>query len=160
MSNYPPPINDNLLQAKNSIIQSPAWLLWLQKVGGFKPEFYADQFTLDMTVGGVTHTISSIGFQPSAMICLATMDGGGVPASFGFATYSERHGRDEMSLYSTHATAAGTWASNTYLATFVQGIGVIGYCHTWTPGPDSMQFTYDKIGAPVGTAVINCFIIK
>jgi hypothetical protein len=75
--NNPPPINTPLYDALG-LIKSPAWLLWLQKVGGFKSEFYADQITFDTAVGGVTHTISKISFQPSAVIVTACMDGGGI----------------------------------------------------------------------------------
>jgi hypothetical protein len=166
LADIPVPINESLFQEwgqtqeLSGIVKSQAWLQFFRSLSGYKAEYYADQITLDTAVGGVTHTISSIGFQPSCAIVFACMDGGGVPASFGFGTYDSVYGRSEMSVYNTHAAVANTWSSNTYIATLVQGAGTIGYLHTWTPKPGSVVFTYDKIGLPVGTAVASVLLIK
>lgn len=157
--NNPPPINTPLYDPMGVIRSSP-WLLWLQKIGASIPQFYADDISVDLAAGGATHSISSIGFQPSACICLAVMDGGGVPVSLGFAQYDDVHGLEELCGYSTHASIANTWAGSDYLGTMVQSAVDIGYWHHWTPGPDIMTVTYDKIGNPVGTAILKFLMFK
>ena len=135
--------------------------MWLQQVGGFKPGSYVDQISVDLAVGSVTHTISSLPFQPSSCICLGAISGGNAAVSLGFAAINDVIGSSQGCVYNNHNAVAAQWLTNpNYLGMLVMSAGNVGYWHSLVYGPSSLTFTYDKTGTPTGTAVLNFMINK
>ncbi len=158
---YPPPTNSGIFNSPDSIVMSPAWMLWLNTVGGFKPEFYSDIITVDLSIGGTTHTISKIPFKPSAFLCVAAISGGNPALSIGVASYNEVIGSGQWCVYNNHNAVANQWnTSPSHIGIMVMGAGNLGYWYNAVFGPDFITFTYDKVGVPTGIGTLNLLVFK
>ncbi len=120
-----------------------------------KAEFYVGSFTRDLTTAAGAQTVTGPTFKPTAIFMLAATGAAG-EGSIGFS-----NGVLDAFLRDNYGITANTWNSSTSRSVSIITSGSIysqGYVTALLPR--GWTFTWEKAGAPTGTATIAYLAIR
>lgn len=118
--------------------------------------FFQGETTHDIAVEGA-QAITGVGFQPAAVIAIATVPNVGSRASWGFALASGAG----ASLTDNNAVTGASYQFNSDALIAIQtGSGVAATAALTSVGADGFTITWSKSGSPTGTASIAYMAIR